>query len=231
MKLDCYEHKGILFLSRPKTSDYKTFEEVIVRNTYEKSFFKIQKDEKWIDLGGNVGAFALKAISKGAIVDIYEPDPFNCKMIEHNLKANNFDANIYQKAVVSTSEEQMFMYVGNNKMVWRNSLYKNWGNEKFKVPCIHFSKVLNDEGLHCKMDIEGAEMSILEGMKENFPKKLVAEWSLDIDRSLTRYRSIVDKLSSVYKIMKYSNQLYELPDESLPRNIPAAYDNFYCIRE
>ena len=39
-----------------------------------------------MDCGGNVGAFALLCLSKGAKVDIYEPDPFCCKMIEKNLK-------------------------------------------------------------------------------------------------------------------------------------------------
>lgn len=101
MKIKKLEHKGLILNARVGTSDEKTFDEVIVRNVYEKRYFKIKPGEHWIDLGGNVGAFALNAISKGAVVDIYEPDPFNCKMIEKNLKANNFDANIFQKAVVA----------------------------------------------------------------------------------------------------------------------------------
>jgi len=127
VKVKELNHNGIIFLAREGFSDEKTFNEVVVRNTYEKSYFKIQKGEHWIDLGGNVGAFSLNALSKGATVDVYEPDPFNCKMIERNLKVNNFDANIIQKAVVSTNQKRMTMYVGNNMQVWRNSLYKNWG--------------------------------------------------------------------------------------------------------
>ena len=130
MKIKKLEHKGLILNARVGTSDEKTFDEVIVRNVYEKRYFKIQHGEHWIDLGGNVGAFALNAISKGATVDIYEPDPFNCKMIEKNLRANNFDANIFQKAVVGNDLKKMTMYVGNNMQVWRNSLYKNWGNQK-----------------------------------------------------------------------------------------------------
>lgn len=228
MKLDTYEHNGLTFLSRPNTSDYKTFQEVIVKNTYERSYFKIESGERWLDLGGNVGAFTLQAISKGAKVDVYEPDPFNCKMIELNLKANGFNANIHQKAVVSTEAKRMTMYVGNNNNVWRNSLYRNWGNAKFSVDCVHHSEVINDSDLCCKMDIEGAEMPILEAMNEQAPRKLVAEWSLDIDPSLSRYRKIVDRLKEIYQNVTHKKQFYDMPDESLPPNIFPACDNFYC---
>ena len=94
------------------------------------------------------------------------------------------------------------MYVGNNNQVWRNSLYKDWGNEKFTVDCIHFSEVI-DGGSNIKMDIEGAEMAILESM-EMFPKKMVFEWSFDVDPSLTRYRKILSKMNDNYAVVKGS---------------------------
>lgn len=220
-------HGEIQFLAREGTSDKKTFDEVIVGNTYEKKYFKIQQGEHWIDLGGNVGAFALQAISKGAVVDVYEPDPFNCKMIEKNLKANGYGANIHQVAVVANDKKKMTMYVGNDMQTWRNSLYKNWGNQKFTVDCVHFSEVIKEN--HCvKMDIEGAEMDILEAM-EVFPYKMVAEWSLDIDPYLERYRNIVDKLKIVYNSVYHSTQIYNLPDDKLPNNIMPKCDNFYCL--
>ena len=193
-------HKGIKFLVREGTSDEKTFNEVIVNNTYQKKDFKIKKGEHWIDLGGNVGAFAVLALSKGATVDIYEPDPFSCKMIEKNLKVNDYDANIYQKAVVANDKKKMTMYVGNNMNVWRNSLYKNWGNEKFTIDCVHYENVITKDSI-VKMDIEGAEMAILESMQE-FPKKMVYEWSFDIDPSLTRYREILKKMKKRYKSIR-----------------------------
>jgi len=210
MKLNKLEYNRIQFYAREKTSDEKTFDEVIVRNVYEKKYFKIKPKEHWIDLGGNVGAFTLNAISKGATVDVYEPDPFNCKMIEKNLKLNNMDANIHNLAVVANDMKKMTMYVGNNMQVWRNSLYKNWGNQKFTVNCINFNDVIKQE--HCvKMDIEGAEMPILEAMNV-MPKKMVFEWSFDIDISLTRYREIVKKMEKNYPNVhapSYSNDFVE----------------------
>ena len=202
MRLKQKQHKDIKFIVRDGTSDIKTFDEVIINNTYQRKEFQISPDEYWLDLGGNVGAFAVLALTKGATVDIYEPDPFSCKMIEKNLKVNNYNANIIQKAVVANDKKKMTMYVGNNNQVWRNSLYKNWGNEKFTVECIHFSEIV-DENSNVKMDIEGAEMEILESM-QTFPKKMVFEWSFDVDPSLTRYRKILSKMNDNYDVVKGS---------------------------
>tara|TARA_Y100001973_G_C5179844_1_gene324176 strand:- start:801 stop:1484 length:684 start_codon:yes stop_codon:yes gene_type:complete len=201
MKSKLLEHNGLKFYAREGTSDEKTFNEVIVNKTYEKKYFGIKENEKWLDLGGNVGAFALTVLSKGAKVEIYEPDPFSCRMIEKNLKVNNFDANIIQKAVVGNHKKKMTMFVGNDMQVWRNSLYRNWGNQKFSVDCIHFSEVINNNHC-CKMDIEGAEIDILENMNI-FPKKLVFEWTFQVDKNLNRYRRIVEKMKANYENVKY----------------------------
>jgi len=195
--MELKKHNDIKFLVREGTSDVKTFNEVIVKNAYEKKYFKINLGDNWIDLGGNVGAFAVNAISKGAIIDVYEPDPFSCKMIEQNLKINDYNANIIQKAVVSNGRKKMTMYVGNNKQVWRNSLYRDWGNEKFLVDCINFRDVIKQDS-NVKMDIEGAEMEILEKMI-TFPKRITFEWSFDIDNSLNRYRNVITNLKEIYR--------------------------------
>jgi len=218
MKSKLLEHDGIKFYAREGTSDEKTFNEVIVNKTYQRKYFDIKENERWLDLGGNVGAFALTVLSKGAKVEIYEPDPFSCRMIEKNLKVNNFDANIIQKAVVGNNKKQMTMFVGNNMQVWRNSLYKNWGNEKFSVDCIHFSEVIKNANDCCKIDIEGAEMEILENMNI-FPKKLVFEWSFDVDKNLNRYRRVVEIMKANYENVKspsYSQDYVEWQSSWFP---------------
>jgi hypothetical protein len=54
------------------------------------------------------------------------------------------------------------------------------------------------------MDIEGAEMPILENTNKVF-KKLVYEWSFDIDASLPRFWSIIEKQNKVYKLSDIGN--------------------------
>ena len=198
MKLVQETISGIRFYHRPGFSDLKTFEEVIGRKTYLKRGLKIGAGEKWMDCGGNVGAFALLACKLGAEVTVYEPDPFNVDMIKRNLKLNGFEATVKQAALVHDDRKSVTLFIGNNSQVWRNSIVRKWNNKGIKVPCLNFDdEAKGFDG--CKMDIEGAEMPILENTAATF-KKLVYEWSFDIDPSLTRLWSVIDKQKRDYRV-------------------------------
>ena len=198
MKLVQGTISGIRFYHRPGFSDLKTFEEVIGRKTYLKRGLKIGAGERWMDCGGNVGAFALLACKLGADVTVYEPDPYNVDMIKRNLRLNRFKATVKQAALVHDDRKSVTLYIGNNSQVWRNSIVRKWNDKGLKVPCLNF----DDEAKGfdaCKMDIEGAEMPILENTAATF-KKLVYEWSFDIDPSLTRLWSVIDKQKRDYRV-------------------------------
>jgi FkbM family methyltransferase len=225
------EINGIKFYYRENTSDLKTFEEVIGRDVYRKKGMTIKSGEKWIDCGGNVGAFTLLACSLGAKVTVYEPDPNNCKMIEKNLKLNNFEAEIVCAGLVHNETKKANLYVGNNGNVWRNSMFKNWNGKGLKVDCVNFDEVIED-GVCVKIDIEGAEMPILENTNRKF-KKLVFEWSFDIDPSLPRFWNIIDKLNKDYKIASIGNTAkYESRDYDVwQKSWFPACTNVFCYEK
>ena len=200
MKILKEEINGIKFLHREGMSDLKTFKEVIENKTYLKKGMTIRDGESWMDCGGNVGAFALLACSFGADVTVYEPDSFNCEMIEKNLKLNGFKANIKEAALVHNDVKELILFIGNNGNVWRNSIIKKWNNKGIKVKCLNFEEEAKNFDC-CKMDIEGAEMLILENTKKVF-KKLVYEWSFDIDASLPRFWNVVEKQKKQYSDLK-----------------------------
>lgn len=197
------EKTGLKFYYRPNTSDIKTIMEVVERGVYEKKYFKIEKGEHWVDLGGNIGAFTLLAIHNGATVDVYEADIVHCEIIKMNLELNGFNANIINKAVVSDDRKEITLFIQKNGNTWRNSVVKNWGGGKKIVECININNIINSS-FCCKMDIEGAEMEILENIHGVF-KKMVYEWSFDVDDNIDRYRNVLSKMKLIYKTVKHNN--------------------------
>lgn len=230
MKLSKGEIKGIKFYYRDGMSDLKTFEEVLNNEVYLKKSMTIQSGETWMDCGGNVGAFTLLACSKGAKVTVYEPDPFNCEMIKKNLTLNGFEANIKQAALVHDDTKEITLFIGNNGNVWRNSIVKKWNNKGIKVPCLNFDKEAVNFDC-CKMDIEGAEMLILENTKKVF-SKLVYEWSFDIDGSLNRFRRVIDAQKKIYqKVEIQDKRFYELADEFIPKRFVVPCTNVFAFNK
>lgn len=231
MKILQDEIKGIKFYHRVGTSDLKTFQEVIGDDVYQKKGMKIESGEIWYDCGGNVGAFTLLACSKGAKVVVFEPDPNNCNMIEKNLKLNGFTAEIVMAALVHNNIKEASLFVGNNGNVWRNSLYKNWNGKGLKVECINFDETFPND-ICVKMDIEGAEMSILENTNRTF-KKMVFEWSFDIDGNLIRFWDIIDKLKNKYNLSSIGNTAkYETRDYSeWQKSWFPACTNVFCFKK
>jgi FkbM family methyltransferase len=196
---------GIRFYHRPGFSDLKAFEEVVGRKVYLKHGLKILPGEKWMDCGGNVGAFTLLACSLGAEVTVYEPDPFNADMIERNLRLNGYSATIKQAALVHDDRESTILHIGNSNQVWRNSIVTKWNEKGIRVPCLNFDHEARPFDC-CKMDIEGAEMPILENTAAIF-KKLVYEWSFDVDPSLPRIRRVIERQQQLYKVKVRANCL------------------------
>lgn len=229
MKLEQGSIGKIKFYHRTGFSDLKTFEEVIGRKTYLKRGLDIRPEERWMDCGGNVGAFTLLACALGAEVTVYEPDEFNCDMIAKNLRLNGFKANIKQAALVHDDRESVILYIGNNSQVWRNSIVKKWNEKAVKVPCLDFdNEAVGFDG--CKMDIEGAEMLILENTKAKF-KKLVYEWSFDIDPSLVRLWNVLDKQKEHYRVEGEMHRIcYDDKRETMwQKNWFPACTNVFCF--
>ena len=229
MKLERGEIKGIKFLHRRGYSDLKTFEEVIGKDVYQKRGNRVESGEHWMDCGGNVGAFALVAASRGAKVTVYEPDPYCCDLVERNMKLNGFYADVKQAALVHDGTTSVNLHIGNNGNVWRNSIVKKWNKQAIKVPALKFDDEAKNKDC-CKMDIEGAEMPILETTKAKF-SKLVYEWSFDIDPSLRRLWTLIERQKNQYRVeaswssIRWEQRDYEVWQQSW---FPAC-TNVFCF--
>jgi FkbM family methyltransferase len=202
------EGRGLRFHCRPGSSDEKAFNEVILKKSYERRDFQILPGEHWLDLGANVGAFSVLATSLGAKVTAYEPDPVNLRLTKENLALNGLMATLVPQAVVHDDRTSVELNLWPDGQSWRNSIVRNKrGTTPITVFCANFYKLAKPADC-VKMDIEGAEIELLENWPEGFKvKKLVFEYSFDVDQSVERLRKIIKRLSPSFAQIKYSSQV------------------------
>jgi FkbM family methyltransferase len=196
------------FAVRQGTSDFKAIKEVVIDKGYQRRDFAPQPGETWIDVGANCGAFAVWAGSLGATVIAFEPDPENASIARTNIEANKLGKLVTLRESGLTADEgegEAALHRNTAKgNLWRNSLFKKWqGGETIKVPTEPIAPYWSQD--YCiKLDAEGVEMPILEKYSEQKVRKLVFEWSFDIDPSLARFENIIAKLRGIYRHVSFA---------------------------
>lgn len=137
-----------------------------------------------LDIGANVGAFAVWAVRKwpGATVTCYEPEPDNFMMLEANTV--NTGTMTLQAAVYC--EGQLRMHRGKNNCgehsLWRGP---EQSHDTFDVPGISPTQLPLVDFL--KIDAEGAELAIVTGYPHLASCRAVAlEWHSEDQRWLIR---------------------------------------------
>tara|TARA_B100001765_G_scaffold62326_1_gene37407 strand:+ start:336 stop:1190 length:855 start_codon:yes stop_codon:yes gene_type:complete len=145
--------------------------------------FKIFKDnvkvgDNVVDLGANVGYFTLilaKLVGPTGKVFAFEPDPRNLTLLKKNIEYNNYKNVIIVPKAVSNVNDKCTLYVG-QKTFGQNKIYKpeKTRTQKFiptdseTIRLDDFFKANNllNKISFIKMDIEGAEVLALSGMKK-----------------------------------------------------------------
>jgi len=194
--------KGLIFNVREGTTDSQVVKEVIEKDCYQKKGMTIESGETWLDLGANIGTFSVLAASKGAKVIAYEPEPENYEILKNNLELNGLFAITVNEAV-STFNGYSKLYLGATEyQKYTHTLRPTNRRKPINVKVRNLSEIL--ENVDCiKMDIEGAEIEILEQIELRV-KKLVFEYSFNQDTSVERYNKIINKLKVNYHVFHKS---------------------------
>lgn len=205
-------------LYRPNTTDEKVIDEVLIKNVYQKKTlcqpnncpFLVEPMDIWLDLGANIGTFALLVLSIGGKVICVEPEPSNIKILKRNLEMNFREYyKIIEGAVdIKDGIEPLYLCKGEyNK--YRHTMFKKRGRESINVKVINIKHLLPFVNA-IKMDIEGSEIEILENLTDyrsdelKHINKLVYEYSFDFDKSIPRFMKIIDKLRKHFKYIYYT---------------------------
>ena len=125
-----------------------------------------------IDAGAHVGYFTLLAarqVGPHGKVYAFEPNPANYRLLRQNIEFNGYDNIVATQKAVSKSGG-VAQLVLSSRDNGTHSLYSQGlpNAEKISVDMISLDEFLADEGWPkvdlVKMDVEGAELDVLEGM-------------------------------------------------------------------
>jgi FkbM family methyltransferase len=149
---------------------------------------RLLKSGSWfVDVGANLGYFTLLAAkwsAPGGKVDAFEPDPINRQRLEEHLHENALGdrVRVYPIAASSKAFEMELIHPqsagANHGMA---SFYKSLTGEgqTFTVSTARLDEVLDGVPDLIKIDVEGAELSAIEGMQQLLsaasPPKLIIE--------------------------------------------------------
>jgi FkbM family methyltransferase len=191
----------------------KIVKEVIRKCPYQKRDFKIEPYEQWIDCGGNIGAFSFRCLMNGAKVKYFcEPDANNIRIMRDWFSQRNVEIpTIIEKPLgISTGEKRMFYR--NPEKPWLNSLYPNKNKTESWVTEIQNLQELISEGDCIKMDIEGAEIDLIDNTDFTGVKKMVIAYHIERDRSKSNLLERIEKLKQYFTTVKCANNLEKLKD-------------------
>jgi FkbM family methyltransferase len=131
----------------------------------------LRPDSIFVDIGGNLGQFALfaaKRVPQGK-VHAFEPAPHNFARLQEHVQLNGFTNVVLNQAAVAKTAGTITIFVPRNYNSGAISIYpdQSWDADERIVPTIRLDDYALENQLArvdvIKLDIEGAELDALEG--------------------------------------------------------------------
>lgn len=151
---------------------------------HERLFIEhfLTDSDQFVDVGANHGFYTLLAAHRGIPSLSVEPDHDNVTVLRANLARNGFRSTIIEKAL--TDHEGQIDIYGDGDMT---SLRQDWqgvaGYFKRSVPCTTLDAVLADvfqtDRLLIKIDVEGAEDTVLAGAARTVGRATRPRWIIE----------------------------------------------------
>ena len=194
--------------------DYKTiqrlFREVFVRHEY---FFKTPKKKPVIfDCGANIGMTTLffKWLYPKSEIHAFEPDKVTFKLLKHNVAQNKLENVYLYNVALSDKKRKVSLYIdkqqpGSTKMSIK---FERMPKDKIFVEACPLSVFIQGKDVDLlKMDIEGAEMSVVRDLfitkKLQNVKEMIIEYHHNIsgeNAKLGRFLTFFEENGYKYQI-------------------------------
>ena len=214
----------------------------------------VKKGDNVLDIGANIGYFTLmlaKLVGPTVKVFAFEPDPRNISLLKKNIETNGYQNVVVVPKAVSNVNEKCTLFTSQSTF-GQNRIYepKKTKNQEY-VPIESETIFLdnffmNNEKIEnisfVKIDVEGAEKYVLEGMKNilslNKNIKIFSEIDLDfLNDAGSSYTEMIEFLEkrgfTVFLVNEANNKIIKGNIKSVGKILKenSGSQNILCIRE
>lgn len=189
--------------------DEEIISEVAIRGTYERPNLGVgvARGDVWLDCGANIAAFGVWAEKmRGAVVRGYEACEENAILARENLRLNDCASTVTTAFVSANSSG--YTEVGFNERTPARSGSAQAKNRRAVQNVSLVEEIERHRPQGVKIDIEGAEMELLEA---RFPlagiRVVILEYHFRLDNSCANARERVRWLCSHFKHHRIPSQV------------------------
>ena len=198
-----------------------------------------------VDIGANIGYYTLlfaRAVGEGGSVYAFEPAPETFALLKRNLRENNLSHIVKLHEIALSDREGAGELFINEYNKGNNRLYNSGGMRSAPIRLKRLDDIIPPTNEHVgfiKMDIEGAEVLALRGMREllarDKPIIVIEYWPRRFKKLNTTAEEMFEMLGVLgYKfwdIEGESGNVCQMTSEELQARYPTDRDggtNFIC---
>ena len=141
-----------------------------------EDFFEFREGMTFLDVGAHIGKYTLRAAkkigSKGKVIAI-EPDRDSFAFLVRNIKLNKLRNCIPLNVAAYHADCEVSLFMGPYSA--QNSIKEDFQKGSYKVKARALDNVLRELRIRgvdfVKIDVEGAELDVLEGLQETLKKQ------------------------------------------------------------
>jgi len=241
-RIDVNGHK--LYVSN--SFDCQT-ESLVKKGVYEEfntKFIKknVREGDVVLDIGANIGYFTLicaSLVGKTGKVFAFEPEPKNFEILKKNVTENGYDNVILENMALSNRKGIVDLYLS-DESTGMHRIYssKLTSDKHIKVNVTTLDEYFQEQIPNIafiKLDVEGSEFGVLQGMKsilnKNRQLKMILEYFPDsIKEYGTDPKEIINFLDAYnFKKFNYQNTMICVPKTNFKENI--ALQNLITYRK
>ncbi len=168
------------------------------------------KNSVFFDIGANIGLYSLYSAKLNHRVISFEPESLNFAALNLNITDNNFQEKIIcypialdNSFLISKLKISKFRFGSSGHTFHDNS--KNYSHEErdflqsqgsISVSLDHFSESQNIYPDYIKIDVDGNELKVINGMKNLLKSKKIKSILIEIDKKIHDHRLVKEIIES-----------------------------------